>query len=243
MGSIDLVSQFDLVFHFLIYHPSRFSTFDLLIPTKHTPQLTKLQHLVFLYDHSSRFSPAAFPIRLLFQIFVMIPISMIIQVYQALQPLFVFITSAVTLGVLMGLAGGLSHAILGDWMQTYFTSSLSASRSSVAPTPAPTRRKITSGVRPPIKISGRKRISESPETQWAHGLDFASSSALELKPRLSSRSSTTSSTNTSSIMKGSRQHRSSVSPSSVLSTRSSSDGSMSVISSTKGKKKVTFKND
>ncbi|KAG0146768.1 hypothetical protein CROQUDRAFT_670948 [Cronartium quercuum f. sp. fusiforme G11] len=60
--------------------------------------------------------PLLFPVRLLLYIFVVFPYKLASRIYRALKPLFVFLASAITVGILMGLVGGMGNAILGDWI-------------------------------------------------------------------------------------------------------------------------------
>ncbi|KAH9812508.1 hypothetical protein DFH28DRAFT_1084328 [Melampsora americana] len=60
--------------------------------------------------------PLLFPIRLLYYIFIRLPSIIATRIYRAVKPLLVFLASGVTLGILMGLLGAMTHGIIGDWI-------------------------------------------------------------------------------------------------------------------------------
>ncbi|EGG07608.1 uncharacterized protein MELLADRAFT_71631 [Melampsora larici-populina 98AG31] len=79
-----------------------------------------VQILQFLWEDI--IFPLLLPFRLLFYIFIRLPTIIATRIYLALKPLLVFLASGVTLGVLMGLLGAMTHGILGDWILSHHKS-------------------------------------------------------------------------------------------------------------------------
>lgn len=231
-------------------------------------------------------SPLLFPVRLLFHIFVVFPYKISSRFYQATKPLWFFLASAITVGVLIGLIGGMGNAILGDWIVSTHKARR-GSRTLLAPHVGltenpdedlqPSRsRPSDEQVSPPKSSSYRNlgrfngsgahdesittatQLNESvahhrstpsnrkpyAEASLTHDRSVFDSSrdGLGQQPITPTRertySGSSTSSRTSSILKGSRKKAG------ASSFAGRSDSSLSGGSSSKGKKKkVTFKND